>query len=191
MKTRKFKCLGVESSKEVPASLKELMALNLTEEQVVDTAVNQILYHVFLGDVRDKVQEAFEEEGFERPFEYAKDKEGKDTKAKKYSQSVEKWLEELVGGGEISEKQIADVVGNCVADCTFKATSPREKKDPEVTARLTRAEAIMKLAHTDLPGEPTVVEKFAEKCKRNDVEAPTEWTKEAIAKCLLLIDTAI
>lgn len=183
MKTLKFKCLGVEASKDVPETLEELLKLDMNESQVVATAVKQILYHVFLGDVRDQAQKEVEELGFERPFEYAKDKDGKDTKAKKYTQSVEKWLTELIEGGEISEEDMAGIVTKAIADTQFKATSPREKKDPELEARVKRAEAIMQLDGAE--------EKFAAKCKRNDVEAPKEWTKEEIAKCLLAIDTAI
>lgn len=165
MKTQKVKCLGVEVSKSVPSTMEELGKIGLNQEQVVDTAVKHIMYHVFLGDVRDAVQKAIEEEcGFERPFEYAKNAKGEETKAKKYTQTVEKWLEELVGAGELEKSAIADVVKNCVADTEFKATSPREKKDVDLERRLGLVKAMKAKAPTDWK------EQFAKKCERNEVE---------------------
>jgi hypothetical protein len=184
MKTIKVKCLGVEVSKEVPSSLAELAKLGLDENAVVGTCVKHILYHVYLGDVRDKVQELVEEGSYpKREFTYAVNKKGDETSTKVYKESVEKWLTSLVAAKTMSQAELNDIVNAAVEQVEFKATSPREKKDPNVE-RWTKMAA-------QIEGSEELQGKFRTKCDKLDIELPDgTLTTQMIVEGLRAIEEA-
>jgi hypothetical protein len=188
MKNQKVKCLGVEVSKSVPSTMEELGKLGLTEGQVVDTAVKHIMYHVFLGSVRDKVQERLEESleaKHHRPFNFALGKDNKPTTAKVYILTIEKWLEELVASKVLDEKSKTEFVKAAVEEVKFEASKPREKKDQDLERRLGLVEKWEKLENWE--------ELFAKKAERNNVEIPEDFDyndREAVAGKILEIELA-
>lgn len=192
MKTLKLKSLGVEVSKEVPSTLEELKAIGLDQQAVIDTAVKHICYHVFLGEVRDRVQAIIEQPmekggrfGLERPFTFLTNKKGEETEAKSYSETVEKWIDGLVSRKEVTESEKAEVVQQAVREVKFEAAKPRAGKvDKDLEERTQMAEAMMK--------DSERLGKFEKKLAVAELEVPEEgWSVETLAEAIKAFRLAI
>jgi hypothetical protein len=184
MKTIETKTLGREVKLSVPVNITEALTLGATEERVVQKAVEQELFHVYLGNVRDDVCGKLEAStGVKMLTEPTTKKDGTNG-SPKVIESEQKYIDRIIAAEKATQKDVDSLIDSYVSQNAFKfsATGTRTKVDKALNDRLERADKML--------ADPARLERFQGMCDEAEVEVDSS-SREALAESILRFTLAI